>query len=367
MHLALLISSLAAGGAERVMATLASSWARRGHMVSLVTDAAVASDHYALAPAVRRIALDQMAESMTLRQKVARNASRVYHLRAALARLSPDAVVAFGDTMNVRALLATRGLDIPVLIAERTDPRHCPLPAAWRLLRRMTYPLAGSLVVQTESVTTWARGIVGADRVRKIPNPVRPRPDDRPRPDLLGTRRTVAAIGRLSPEKGFDLLLRAFASARLSPEHWQLLVLGEGPERPALAATIEALGLRSCVLMPGLVSEPQEWLMHSDMFVLSSRFEGFPNALLEAMNCALPVAAFDCPSGPREIVSHEQTGLLVPPHDTEALAEAIRRLAGDAALRRQMGAAAAGEVSARFDLDQVLARWDEALSASLSR
>lgn len=200
MHLALLISSLAAGGAERVLATLASSWAQRGHMVSVVTDATVAADHYALAPAVRRIALDQTAESTTLLQKVTRNASRVYHLRAALCRLSPDAVVAFGDTMNVRALLATGGFEIPTLIAERTDPRHCPLPAAWRLLRRLTYPLAGSLVVQTESVAAWARGIVSADRVRTIPNPVRPRPASRPRPDLLGSRRTVAAVGRLSPE-----------------------------------------------------------------------------------------------------------------------------------------------------------------------
>jgi glycosyltransferase involved in cell wall biosynthesis len=140
---------------------------------------------------------------------------------------------------------------------------------------------------------------------------------------------------------------------------WQLVILGEGPERASLQRQVEELGLQGSVLMPGVVRDPEQWLQHAELFVLSSRFEGFPNALLEAMQCGLPVAAFDCPSGPGEIVRHEQTGLLVPPGDTEALSAAISRLANDENLRRRLGSAAAADVATRFSLERISAMWEE--------
>ena len=113
--------------------------------------------------------------------------------------------------------------------------------------------------------------------------------------------------------------------------------------------------------MPGVVSDPETWLQHADMFVLSSRFEGFPNALLEAMHCGLPVIAFDCPSGPREIVQHEHTGLLVPLGNIDALATAISRLGHDPGLRERLGAAAAEDVAQRFALERIRVMWEEVL------
>ena len=118
---------------------------------------------------------------------------------------------------------------------------------------------------------------------------------------------------------------------------------------------------KDSVLMPGIVKNPEQWLQHAAMFVLSSRFEGFPNALLEAMQCGLPVAAFDCPSGPGEIVRHEQTGLLVPAGDVDALAAAITRLASDADLRQRLGSAAAADVASRFSLQHIASMWEALL------
>ena len=200
------------------------------------------------------------------------------------------------------------------------------MPWSWRLLRRLLYPFATFLVVQTESVVKWGRRAAFPARVRVIPNPVRPMHPALNCPPELGIRPTVIAVGRLSLQKGFDILLSAFARGGL-PSEWQLVILGDGPERPALQAQIDALGLTNNVLMPGIVAEPEQWLQHADLFVLPSRDQGFPNALLEAMNCGLPVIAFDCPSGPGEIVRNEQTGVLLPPGDTDALATAITRLA----------------------------------------
>jgi GalNAc-alpha-(1->4)-GalNAc-alpha-(1->3)-diNAcBac-PP-undecaprenol alpha-1,4-N-acetyl-D-galactosaminyltransferase len=361
MRLVLLISSLAAGGAERVLVTLAGAWAARGHDVTLLTDAAVALDHYDVPAGVRRIALQLQSDSRGPLEKVGRNLLRVVRVRRAVREEAPDCLIAFGDTVNTRALLACLGLDVRVIISERTDPRQHRLPLPWHVLRRVLYPTATCLVVQTQSVAAWAMKHIAPYRVHVIPNPVRPVAIGGKAPELIGCKKSIVAVGRLGPEKGFDLLLNAFSRAALPSVSWQLVILGDGPERAALSRKIEDLSLQDSVLMPGVVRNPEQWMQHAAMYVLSSRFEGFPNALLEAMQCGLPVAAFDCPSGPGEIVRHEQTGLLVPAGDVDALAAAIARLASDADLRRRLGSAAAADVASRFSLQHVGSMWEELL------
>lgn len=344
------------------MSILANGWAGLGHQVTVVTDSPVTTDHYKLAPTVQRISLDALSVSADLPEKIARNISRLRRLRSAFARVAPDAVVAFGSTVNVRALLSGAGLGIPILVSERTDPRECPLPWQWRLLRRASYPMAAAVVVQTQSVADWVSGWIKADRMRIIPNPVHQPSSAGVRPVALDDRPTVAAVGRLGREKGFDLLLDAYARSQLTAAGWRLVILGDGPERDSLRRRAEELGLKDAVLMPGVVKNPEQWLQHAELFVLPSRFEGFPNALLEAMQCGLPVAAFDCPSGPAEIVRHEQTGLLVPAGDVEALAAAIARLAGDEGLRRRLGREAAADVASRFSFQHIASMWEELLA-----
>jgi glycosyltransferase involved in cell wall biosynthesis len=214
------------------------------------------------------------------------------------------------------------------------------------------------VVVQTERVGAWARAF--CPRVHVIPNFVE-RPAQVARPGIEHGPRKLLGLGRLAPEKGFDLLVRAFALVARSHPDWTLEILGEGKERTRLEALAGALGVRDRVSMPGSVVHPLPRLAAAHAFALPSRYEGFPNALLEAMACGLPVVAFDCQSGPREIIVHGQDGLLVRPGDTAEMALALDRLLGNAAERVRLGRNAT-EVTVRFAPETVLQRWSALLT-----
>jgi glycosyltransferase involved in cell wall biosynthesis len=374
-RLALVISALDDGGAQRVFSLIANHWVERGVEVTVITLSRPESDFFRLAPAVRRVALGLTGPSRNPLQGALNNQRRWRALRRALREARPDAVISFVTETNLLTLAAGLGLGVPVVVAERSDPRHQPLGAVRRGLRRRLYPRAGAVVVQTESVARWARQALPGARVAVVPNPAaRPQEDGAgggPRakggssPQAEGLRglvlppsgHLVVGMGRLSREKGFDHLVRAFARcAEIHPE-WSLVIAGDGDERERLADLASRLGIAARVHLAGRVRHPGGLLRRADLFVLPSRHEGFPNALLEAMACGLPVIAFDCPSGPAEIVRPGQDGVLVPAGDEEGLASAMRRLMGDEEARRRLGERAV-EVLERFSLDAVTAKWD---------
>ena len=167
----------------------------------------------------------------------------------------------------------------------------------------------------------------------------------------------MVAAGRLSEEKGFDKLIEAFA--KIAPHHpdWHLAILGEGPERASLEHRVREHGLQGRVEIPGVVRNPEDYFHASDIFVLTSRYEGFPNALCEAMACGLPVVSFDCPVGPGEIINHGENGSLVPAGDVSALAAALRRVIENPEEAARMADCATNVVE-RFDKQRVAARWE---------
>jgi glycosyltransferase involved in cell wall biosynthesis len=155
-------------------------------------------------------------------------------------------------------------------------------------------------------------------------------------------------------------LVRAFS--RIAPEHpgWNLTILGEGPERTSIERQIDASGIAGRVSLPGREADAAGVLHRAGLFVLSSRYEGFPNALCEAMACGLPVISFDCPSGPAEIIRDGVDGLLVPAGDVEALSSTISRLIADPKRMRLLGQRAI-EISDRFSVERIEAMWGSIL------
>jgi glycosyltransferase involved in cell wall biosynthesis len=177
--------------------------------------------------------------------------------------------------------------------------------------------------------------------------------------------RTIVAMGRLVPQKGFDLLLDAFSRIAARHPDWSLKILGKGPLKEQLEIQASNLGLKDRVCFAGSLPDPFTVLCAADLFVFSSRFEGFGNALSEAMACGLPVISFDCPAGPADIIRPGVDGILVPAEDVSALATAMDRLMNDPE-QREMFARRATEIIDRFSVGRILALWDELFAGLLS-
>lgn len=359
MKLLFLIASLECGGAERVAAILCNHWARRGWRVTLATfDDGSRPPFFSLDPAVRHLPLALQRRSPSVGHAVANNLRRVPRLRRLLRDEAPERVLSFIDGTNVLALLASRGLGIPVVVSERVHPAHHAIPRPWRILRRLTYPLAHAVVVQTRDAAAFFSGRIGRASIAVIPNPVESPPASSR--DPRGPRSTIAALGRLDPQKGFDLLIDAFALASPGLPDWDVVIHGEGPERAALERRIVDRGLSGRVHLPGRTADVAGAFARADLFVLSSRYEGFPNALAEAMASGVPSVAFDCPSGPADLVRDGIDGVLLPREDVGALAGAIARLASDSRAREALGLRAR-EVVERFSVPRVAGMWESVL------
>lgn len=360
MRLSLIISGMGAGGAERVMKTLSDAWAEAGRELTLITLAGAERDFYPAHPAITRVGLDLLADSPGLGAAIANNLRRLRALRAALERARPQAIVSFTDKTNVLSILAARGLGAPVIACEHIDPFRHDIGRLWSGLRRLTYPHAGAVVGVTGAAEQYVRRFVKNIPVLTIPNPQEPPPPpaDPPPPRPWPEGPTAIAMGRLNRQKGFDLLLEAFAQAAPKGSPWRLVILGEGEERPALESQVAALGLTGRVHLLGRIDNPYDLLRQAELFVMSSRYEGFPMSLLEAMACGLPVLCTDCSTGAREILTPGVDGELVPPEDAPALAAALAGLMADPA-RRSALAANAPRVLERFSLGRVLKMWDD--------
>lgn len=366
MRIVLLVSSMHSGGAERVAATLCNAWAARGDDVTLVaTYSGRGECHYALADGVRLVYLADLVGGRGT--GLSGYVRRLRALRRLVAKRSPDVVISFLTNVNISAALGLGGSGVPLILSERIDPSaSTDFPVHMKWLCRWLYPLADIVTVQTESIAAAMRSLVPrARRVEIIPNPVPEALFSAPRPGAVaGARRRLLAMGRLSPQKQMDHVIAAFAA--VAPRHpdVDLWIWGEGELRDELERQVRDAGLNGRVFLPGRTDSPWAEMAGSEMLVLASAYEGFPNVMLEAMALGLPCVAYDCPSGPRELSQDGRAAVLVPLDDRERLAAEIERMLGDPEERRRLGALAATSVRERYRLAAVLEQWDRLILAA---
>lgn len=369
MHIMIVIHSLRGGGAERVTANLCNYWHRLGYRVSVVTQLDASDDAYPIPEGVTRHILHTAYETGGGLRGVWANWRRMRRLRTLFKKHQPDCVLGMMTTSSVLSVMAARKLGIRVVAVEHTHPPRQQLNETWQKLRRWAYQRTAAVVTLTHATAQWVRTHIPGVKVHVIPNAVR-WPLARLAPEVAAekakNRFRLLAVGRLHELKGFDFLIAAFGLlARYFPD-WDLVIVGEGPEKEALTALIQQQGLEERVQLVGRVGNIQDWYEQADIYVLSSRYEGLSNTLLEAMACGLAVVAVDCDVGPREIIRHDIDGVLVnPADDVEALAAHLSDLMGRP-LRRTALARRAVDVRDRFSVPRIMTQWEEVLRPTAS-
>lgn len=342
------ISAMNGGGAERVISILANHYASQGDEVIILM---VAGDEsaYPLDPRVRVLSIGQPSRG-SIRARV----KRLLAMRRFFKAHKEHTIISFGTEINLFTILASIGLKNKVILSERNDPNRCSFSG----FRNLIYSIRGEFVFQTQDAKDcFSENIKRRGTV--IPNPIR---KNLPDPWSGEREKKIAAVGRLEDQKNYGLLLRAFAGFHKRYPEYSLHILGKGKKEGELKELTRKLGIADAVVWEGFKANAQEYIKKYAMYVLSSDYEGIPNALLEALAMGIPCISTDCPiGGPKLCMESGKNGLLVPVGDAGALQTAMEELAENPLKAQEMGRCGI-EIRERFSEDTIINMWNEEIN-----
>jgi glycosyltransferase involved in cell wall biosynthesis len=352
-----------AGGVERMIVTIMNGLAARGHDISLFSwDKADARAFYELAPQVRwhRLGMGDPKARASLGIRLGRIAA----IRGIAREAAPEVVVCFQGGPFKAMLAYLAGLGIPIVAAERTAPtlyEHVGTPQA-RFIEQQSFRFASRITVQFDRYRNLYPAYL-RDKIMTISNPVFPAPC-RAAPATANERRRLLSVGRLAYQKNYRALLDAFAVVATQFPTWDLWIIGEGEDRAALEAQVaQSPSLAGRVYLPGATKDVNAAYCSADLFCLPSRWEGFPNALAEALAHGLPAVGFVGCAGVPDLIEHRATGFLAAGNgDAAELAKALAEAMASPGQLAEMGAAAARSVE-KYGPDAILAQWERLLEA----
>lgn len=351
MKIVLYIDIMKNGGAQRVMSILANYLVREKYNVVLVNDGKLESGtaEYELDNEIKRLYLLENFKG----NPILKNLKRMVILRKILKDEKPDIVLSFLGNCNIRMLISAVGIKCRKIVSVRNDPnREYGTSCIKKILTRFIFRLADGVVFQTEAAKEYFPKSV-QEKSTIIINPVR-------KEFFCGVRKEkkqIISLGRLSSQKNHRLLIDAYGEICKDIED-DLYIYGEGPLREELERCIKKKGLETRVFLPGRTRDVYEVLARARIFVLSSDYEGMPNALLEALAAGVPCISTDCPcGGPRMVITNEKNGLIVGCNDIVSMKNALLRMEQNDSYRKQLGDAARKE-AVMFATDKILKEWE---------
>ncbi len=360
LKIAICIPSLGSGGAERVTSILANKLVEHGYDVNIVMLTRMLCV-YPLSDKVKTQSLDCDGDANM--PFVKRFAARLKKIRGAIKNLSPDVVISFMSETNIDVCLALLGINIPVIVSERNDPAVDPRSKVKQFMRKIAYLKPRGFVFQTPDAKSYfSKRIQKKSRI--ILNPLS---GTLPQTHEGEREKRIVAVGRLNKQKNFPMLIDAFSGFVGTHPEYVLEIYGEGLLEEKIKSYICSKNLDGKVLLKGFCRDVHERTNSAQMFVMSSDFEGMPNALLEAMAQGLPCISTDCPcGGPRMLIEHNENGLLVPVNDGEKMLEAMSYMAENPEEAKRM-AQNAIRIRERTDVNAITEQWLEMINSCRER
>ena len=342
------ISSLSGGGAEKVLITLAEAFSKRGHKTSICS--------LEKRPQFYGVSNEVSLEKISTKGKFS-FVKDFYFMRKRIKLRNSDVIVSFLSRCNLMVLLASMFNNKKIIVCDRNNPLREHSKIVFELSCQF-YRLADCIVVQTEQIKSYYPKYL-QNKVRVLENPIDfQRLMEQSGGWQIKKDNTIISIGRLEAQKDFSTLIKAFSKIANKYPEWKVKIFGKGDMREQLQNEIDILGLHEQILLCGRTEKPFLELKKAKIFVLSSNYEGFPNALCEAMLAGLPCIASDCVSGPRELIDREENGFLFDVGNVEELVEKLNILLGNVALREKIGKRANITVQ-RLELSQICKKWEE--------
>tara|TARA_R110000744_G_scaffold376553_1_gene490858 strand:+ start:538 stop:1626 length:1089 start_codon:yes stop_codon:yes gene_type:complete len=346
-----IIPALSSGGAERVLSNLA-NFLTEDYDVHIIT-LSYNEAFYKLDP---RISLHHCTLYIKPSTSTLAALRSNWSLLKTIIKISREnkfqLLIGFMTTANILSIISSKFLGISVIISERNNPSMENTPKIWKILRRSLYKLANFLVVQTEPIKQFYLKTVNKNKIVIVPNPITMNISSKQLPHKEDN--IILNVGRLCPQKAQDILIRAFALTQNNG--WKLIIAGEGEDRSKLEKLINELKLIDKVKLAGRVKEIAQIYTQAKIFAFSSVYEGFPNALIEAMYFGIPCISTDCPTGPAELIVDGENGFLTPINHVEEFAGKLEILMTNKDLREKFADKSAEAVS-QFDIKNVAEKW----------
>lgn len=358
--IAFVIGSLSSGGAERVISNLSNELVNRYDIIIITFEKS--TPFYSLDERIKVIACRDIN---TLPKSTFQSLKLNYHLTKSIYKVfkheKVNIAIGFITSANILTTIAAKMYRIPCIISERNNPLVEAVPKFWIILRTLIYPRADRVVLQTNGIKTIYEKKIPSNKIRILPNPISLKLSSL-RSESVTKESKILTVGRLDINKCQADLIKAFRS--INSNGWTIQIIGDGNKKEELLELIIESNLKDKIEIISKVKDIENYYNSSSIFVFTSKTEGFPNALLEAMHFGLPCISTDCNFGPSDLIDDNNNGFLIPINDVEMLKDKLSQLMNNKSLRDQFSKKAR-ETTEQYKSEYVISKWENLIQELL--